>query len=182
MKMNTMGFVMMLFFVVVVLVISGRGILKSLQNLQSISESKSFRKTKGKVTDVSLWFAIEENHQVDDIPIFKAVKTYEYTVNGKTYSNNKNQLFDDDLLKGYKPVSTAESYEKWILDSENYKQAQRKISSEKLREIPVFYDKKNPEISCLQTNFDAFSATTLALNIFLFVGATVAIFYLFKNR
>lgn len=180
MKIDT-PFVLIALLIAVLLFISVKGIISSVKNIESIKESKSFQKTMGTITDSSLWFDIEVNKESDDIPIFKTVKTYEYTVNGKKYANNKNQLFDDELLKNFKPLTEVEAYNQWILDSENYKNVIAKLNSEKTDRISVFYDRRNPEISCLQIDIDNYTLLKLGLHILLLVIASVASFFFFKK-
>lgn len=177
----SISFIMITLFILIMLFLSVRGVMNSTKNIKSIQESKSFRKTIGTISDVSLWFIIEESNQTDDIPLFKVVKTYKYQVNGRDYTNNKTQLFDDDLLKNYKPISELEPYNKWVLNSDNYKEAISKINSEKLKTIPVFYKKQKPEISCLRVDIDNSSILKLVLNILLLVIASVASFFFLKK-
>lgn len=168
-------------FILTVLVISIRGIFQSIKQIQSVNNTKSFRKTMGTITDISLWYTIEVNKETDDTPLFKIVKTYGYQVNGKPYSNNKNQLFDDDLLKHYKPVSQVEAYNKWILKTDNYKKSLAKVKAIKQKNIPVFYDKENPTISCLSNNIDTGTTTRLALYVVLLLIAGGATYFLLRK-
>lgn len=180
MKTN-IGFIMISLFIIVSLIISIRGIISSVKNIQTINESKSFRKTSGNIISIDLWFTIEEVKEADDIPIFKSVKTYEYTVNGKNYTNNKTQLFDTSLLKHYKPVNDVEEHNKWILETEPYKKALAEIGNIKQKTIPVFYDKKNPNTSCLTINIDNNTITKLALYVLLLVLGFVATFFFLRK-
>lgn len=181
MKTN-IGFIMISLFIIVLLIISIRGIISSIKNIQTINESKSFRKTSGNITSIDLWFTIEEVKESDDIPIFKLVKTYEYTVNGKDYTNNKTQLFDTSLLKHYKPVSNIEEHNKWILGTEQYKKALAEVKTTKQQVIPVFYDKKNPKTSCLTIDIDSNTITKLALHVLLLALAFVATFFFLRKN
>lgn len=180
MKIN-ISFIMISLFIIVMLIISIRGILNSVKNIQTVQKSKSFRKTKGTITRLDLWYSIEKNKETDDTPLFEVVKTYEYQVNGQAYTNNKTQLFDNSLLKYYKPVSEATSYEKWILETDQYKKALTEITTSKQKTTPVFYDKNNPKISCLTIEITNRTITTLILHVILLVLAFIAIFFFLRK-
>lgn len=180
MKIN-IGFIMISLFIITMLIISIRGIITTTKNIQSINYTKSFRKTIGEITSTGLWYSIETNKEADDIPFFEIVKTYEYQVNGVVYSNNKNQLFDDDLLKYYKPISQVEEYEKWILETDSYKKVLKKMNVTKQNTLPIFYDKNNPKTSCLTISVDSKIITKLVMNIIVLVFAVGMMFFFLRK-
>ena len=145
-------------------------------------DSKKWLQTVGRIKDAEIKYMQFGDEYEGDVHFrFVLHKIYTYSINGKEYEGNQNIASDSLYMNGYKSINNfPKKYSDHLLNAEFIK-VKNSINYLIGRNLPVYYNPRNPNKACLDTSFDKDIFMPIFMGALFAPALTYAIYYVISG-